>query len=264
VKLQQSQYRSALQRGSAFSEVILSLLVLIPAFWAVDHLGRLAEIQRDTTMGARYAVWQNLATPPGEAIRDNVVTEVRDRIHGNVLAPIVAIETIEQDGYSHNALREGGRKTLVADTEAGGIRARNLRSEEAGRLSGDGPGAALLAQGRFMPAGVRLAGLSSDMLGLADAPLVAHEQSVTLSLDDVPGHPDTDSSAPQITASAALLTESWAAQSDREYQRRTNRIVASQPVDVFTRPARFIGRFPVFREGRYAAGTDFVPPSVVH
>lgn len=259
-----NQRRCACQCGSAFTEVILGLLVLVPAFWAVDHLGRLAEIQRDTTLGARYAVWEGLKTPPGQPVRSSVVTELRDRIHGDVRAPVVPVETIEQDGYSRNALREGGRRPLVTDTEAAGIQARYPGHEETGGLSDDGPGAALLAQGRFMPTGVGLAGLSSDMLGLADSPLIVHEQSVTLSLEEAPRDTDTGDSAPQITASAALLTGTWAARSNREYQRRANRIVASRPVDVFTRPARFIGRFPVFREGRYAAGTDFVPPSVVH
>lgn len=256
--------RPGLQGGSAFSETILGLMVLVPAFWAVDHLGRLADIQRDASMGARYAVWQSLATPPDQTVPSTLLPEVRDRVHGHVHAPLLSMETIGQVGYSRHVLREGGRTALAADTETNGVQTRQSTADGTNRLSREGPGAGLLARGRFVPAGVGLGGLSSNMLGLPDTPLTVHEQRVELTPQAIFQPAGGDLPAPAIKSSAALLSESWVARSDNEYQRRTHRIVASQPVDIFTRPARFIGRFPVFREGRHAAGTDFVPPSAIH
>jgi hypothetical protein len=69
------------------------------------------------------------------------------------------------------------------------------------------------------------------------------------------------SQALRFKATGSLSIRTWQADDDADYQRRTERIVASEPVDQLATPAQTLGRFSIFREGRYARSTDFVPPS---
>ncbi len=252
------------QRGSAITETLIGLMVLVPAFWAVDHLGRLANIQRDTVMGARHTAWEALAQPDARGVTGpRLDHELRDRIHGSVHAPVISADRLAREGYSQDVMRRPGKQPLLAERAAGRIGAQRERGNPPLRLLLPSVAEPILARGKAIPSAVRLVGLSGQMLGLPRAPLVTYQHSVPLAREAIGQSPNADTPPPAITATAGLLTEGWNARSDRDYQRRTERIVAGEPVHAFTSPARFLGRLTFFKEGRHARADNLVPPSRV-
>ena len=251
------------QRGSAITEAILALFVMVPLFWAVDHLGRLAEIKRDTFLGARYAAWQSLAQPPRPRSSTAALGHtLRDRIHGSEHAPVLAHQQLKRIGYSRDVMRDSRHKPLTNERHPPEV--TRLKAGGERRLPANGLGTANLAHGRHIPAATRIAGLSGRMLDLPEAPLTVYRHRTPLAhgaLGSEPTPPRKTARPPAIRATAGLLRESWRARSDAEYQRRAERIVASEPVAFLSEPAPAIGRFPIFKEGRYAQADDFIPPS---
>lgn len=239
---------------SATSETLVGLLVLMPAFWAVDYLGRLADVDRATLMSARHAAWEETATRPDPHL-------VRERLYGNDHTGLLSSRELKDSGPSINPLHAGGRRPLMADRWTPSLRHRAPGSASA--PPGTGPGTAAIAHGRRVPAVVRIGGLSGQMLDLPDAPLRVHEVRAEIAADARMSSATERSDRLIFSASHGVLHRDWQARSDRDYQRRTEAVVASEPVSLLTRPAPTLGRLTVFKEGRHAKSTDFIPPSRV-
>ena len=239
---------------SATSETVLGLLVIVPAFLAVDYLGRLADIERANVMSARYSVWEQESGAPAREV-------IYDRIHGNDRAGLISAGAVSESGVSTNPMHEAFTGRLIdRDAKPTIDTAPSALSSD---LPSAGTGAAAIAHGRYVPDAVRFGGLSGRMLDLPEAPLQVHQHQ--LSVTPLPLKSDTrDDIKPIIlTATHGRLDRDWQAQSDRDFQGRTEKIVASEPVSLLTRPAPLLGRFPIFKEGRHARTTDFIPPSRV-
>jgi hypothetical protein len=114
-----------------------------------------------------------------------------------------------------------------------------------------------LAYGDYVPGIARIGGLHPRMLRLPKPAFQAHHAELTVSPTDAP-----DEHAPtlRVNASASVIPADWQARHDRQYQSRTEGIVASEPLDAVTSPGRGLARFVLFREGRDADATDFIPP----
>lgn len=242
------------QRGAAMTESLIGLLAIIPAFVAMDHLGRLQDMERAAIAGARYAAWEEIS---GRGREDALQIAIEDRIHGNDHAPIVDVAALKREGVSQNPLwqdRDGDLRHYSADAieRKGGRRRRHRQLPD--------PGLAVrnIAYGQSIPDVIEATGLSGDMLGLPRETLVGHR----LRIGARPRLEEGYRNPPLVfEAQGAVSPGHWQAGSDRDYQRRTERIVASEPVDLLSKPAQALGGFFVFKEGRYARSTDFVPRS---
>jgi len=239
---------------SATSETVIGMLVLVPAFMAVDYLGRLADIERATIMGARYAAWEHATGTPSREV-------VQDRIHGSDHAGLISARAIADAGVSTNPMHQALNGHLIDPDDEMAISTQPPASSS--DLPGTGPGSAAIAHGRYVPGAVRIGGLSGQMLNLPEAPLSVHRHRVTVNGLPLESDEADDVSPITLSATHGRLERDWQAHSDREFQRRTEEIVASEPISLLTRPAPLLGRFPIFKEGRYARTTDFIPPSRV-
>lgn len=212
-------------RGSAITETLVGLLALLPAYWAIDYLGRVQDIDRQATMAARNAAWQVTAERPDEQSKPHPLWHFR----GN---------------------------PLLAGDDAAAI--RELPTNATQSLPGTGLAVESVAHGKRLPSVVSLGGLSAQMLALAPERLPTYRAQMNVKAL-LAGH--TRDETIDLRAHAAISQGDWSAHSDEQYQDRTNQIVASEPVAVLTQPARWLGQFFIFEEGRYAQSTDFVPPS---
>ncbi len=240
------------QAGSAITESLVGLLALIPAFVAMDYLGRLADMDRSTTAAARYAAWQSLAGNTSDARRQ---LAIEDRVFGNDHAPLVAVDQLRRAGPSRNPLWQDPTGALrVADN-----RQRSTPPDgDLARLPAAGRAVRGLAHGDSMPSIASFVGLSKAMLDLKRSGLRGDRIRVRAQprLEAGENRPPLT-----LTAAGGLSTRTWQATTDAEYERRMQQIVASEPVDALSTPAQILGRFFVFKEGRDAKATDFVPPS---
>lgn len=240
------------QRGSAISETLVGLLVLLPAFWVVDWLGRLHDVQRSAVASARYLAWEETIEYGNRAHSELIV---RDRIAGNDHAGIRRAADIRKQPPPINPLWQRTSESDQPLVSSEGFESERTASET---LASHGYAVAAVAHGDGVPAAARLGGLSGQMLGQPPERLRQQRYRINVaSLDEVTP-PDQ---AVVFEETAALTTGDWRATTDREYQRRTEDLVASEPVHWVSQPAQQLGRFFVFKEGRYASSTDFVPPS---
>ncbi len=240
-------------QGSAISETLVGLLALLPAFWAMDYLGRLHDMQRSAVHAARYAIWdQTAARNP----RDGLSLEIRDRIHGNEHASLKAIRRLRTAGVSQNPLWDNARGPLINKDAPARVQAQQASGDMG--LPAVGIGVGGLAHGDRLPSALRIAGLGARMLDFERERLAIYQA-------DVSARPLQGSRAGDqpvtLTARGALTTGDWQAFNDASYQRRTEDIVASETFSMISKPATMVGYFPLFQEARYAQSTDFVPPS---
>ncbi|MEX0374201.1 hypothetical protein [Spiribacter pallidus] len=139
------------------------------------------------------------------------------------------------------------------------VQRRPMKSDQQSNLEASAAVRAL-AHGDYVPGIARIGGLHPQMLRLPQPALQSHhaERAIkpTTKLDE---HASTLS----VEASASVVSVDWRARRDRQYQSRTEGVVASEPLDAATRPGRGLARFVLFREGRDADATDFIPPSGV-
>ncbi len=243
------------QSGSAISETLIGLLILIPAFWAVDWLGRLHDMQRSAIASARYLAWEELT---GNQQSASSWRQAEERFGGSDLVGLVNVATLANEGPSINTLwnGSGSHRNLLPAEDSSPAASNNSRTQK--RLPTAGYATAALAHGDRVPSAARLGGLSGQMLGLPRETLGQAEFQVRATALWDPVDPDRTLI---FSETAGLSTHAWQANTDREYQQRTEDLVASEPVDWISAPAQQLGRFFVFKEGRYAASTDFIPPS---
>lgn len=236
------------QTGSAISETLVGLLALFPAFLAMDHLGRIQDMARSADAGARYQVWETLAG--SRTTRERRLT-LEDRILGSDRAGIVSPGTLARRGVTRNPLWQ---------SVAGPLRQGVGQRADPGGADLPAPGRAVrtIARGDAVPAWMSVGGLSGTMLGLDRARPVV--ETVHVDANPWPRAASRRRTL-RFESTGSLSIRTWQADDDRDYQRRTQRIVASEPVDRLATPAQTLGRFSIFREGRYARSTDFVPPS---
>lgn len=114
-----------------------------------------------------------------------------------------------------------------------------------------------LAHGDYVPGIARIGGLHPQMLRLPDPALQSHHAERAITPTTGLGQ---HASTLTVEASASVVTDDWRARRDRQYQSRTEGVVASEPLDAVTRAGRGLARFVLFREGRDADTTDFIPP----
>ena len=242
------------QRGTAMTESLIGLLAIIPAFLAMDHLGRLQDMERAAIAGARYAAWEEIS---GRGKGNRLALAIEDRIYGNDHAPVVDVARLRRDGVSRNPLWQD-RQGDLRRTDADPIRRQDGRERRHSQLPDPGYAVRNIAYGQSVPDFVDRIGLSGDMLELPRETLTGHRIRI-----GARPRLEADDRSPLliIEARGAISPGYWQARSDRDYQRRTQRLVASEPVDSLSRPAQVLGRFFAFKEGRYARSTDFVPPS---
>lgn len=240
------------QHGSALSEALVGLLAILPAFWALDHLGRLHDMQRAAVAGARYAAWEETA---GRGPGARVDRAIEDRIHGSDRTGLLGDHRLgTSPSYPSPLWRD---RLGPLRTEADSRRQRTRRDRD-GSLPATGIAVRTLAHGDAVPGLAGLGGLSGEMLDLQREGMPAHRVSLAVK----PRLEAQRRQAPiHLEATAAISPGAWQALDYRRFQRRTERIVASEPVNTITQPAQQLGRFSVFKEGRYARSTDFIPPS---
>lgn len=211
--------------GSALTEALVGLLALLPAFWAVDYIGRLHDMDRYAAMTARYNAWQSLSGPAAERT-------------------------------THPPLWHFQGKSLVAPANA--LEVRALEPNASAPAISSGVAIETLAHGQYLPSTVRIGGLSSNMLDLPAEQRPTYNATVS-ARSLLPGS-SRETPIP-LRATATLSPGEWSAYTDPIYRDRTNQIVASEPVATLTQPASWLARFGIFEEGRYAQNTQFVPPS---
>ncbi len=240
------------QHGTALSEAIVGLLAILPAFWAVDHLGRLHDMQRAAVAGARYAAWEETV---GRGAGAGVDRAIEDRIHGSDRTGLVGDHGLETWQPAPNPLWRDRLGGLRAEPES---KRQQTRRTGDGSLPTTGIAVRTIAHGDSVPGLAGLGGLSGDMLGLKREAMPGHRVNLAVK----PRLEARRRPAPiQLEASAAISPGAWQALDDRHFQRRTERIVASEPINTISQPAQQLSRFFVFKEGRYARSTDFIPPS---
>lgn len=240
------------QKGSAFTETLVGLLVLLPAFWAVDWLGRLHDLQRSAVTSARYLVWEETV---GHGNREDSRLLAWDRVAGNDHAALENAADVRKNGFAINALWQRTNQSNQPLVKYESPHSELIRTDAP--LS-RGYAVAAIAHGDGVPAAARLGGLSGRMLDQPPERLWQQRYRIEAA---TPSGKTTPEQPLVFEETAALTTGDWQARTDREYQRRTEDLVASEPVHWVSQPAQQLGRFFVFREGRYASSTDFVPPS---
>ena len=213
------------ESGSALTETLVGLLALLPAFWAVDYLGRLHDMDRYAAMTARYSAWQTLSGPAGERATHSPLWHFQGE---DLVAPSHALEV----------------QALTPNTAAAAI--------------STGVAVETLAYGRYLPSAVNIGGLSSGMLELAPEQHPAYNAAIS-ARPRLPGR--SDKKPIPLRATATLSPGEWSAYTDKIYRTRTNQVVASEPVATLSQPASWLARFGIFEEGRYAQSTQFVAPS---
>lgn len=231
------------QQGSALSETLIGLMVLLPAFMAMDYLGRLQEIRRDSIELTRAASWETSVRPVAHALTNPSISQIAG-----------------MDRTEDNPLWQRQGTSLIHDNRPPEI--RRTQNPDGELLNKYRVGVKIFAHGQGVPDWAGALGLSGNMLDLPQetAPINTGEISARALLDPVePEKPVT------FTPTASLTPDSWVAHSDAEYQRRLEQVSYSGLVYYFTVPAHTaLGFLPIFKEGRYAAATDFIPESRIH
>lgn len=231
------------QQGSALSETLIGLMVLLPAFIAMDYLGRLQEMRRDSIELTRAANWETTVRPVADALGNPSISQMAG-----------------MDRTVDNPLWQRQGTSLIDNNNPPEI--RRTKNPDGELLSKYRLGVKTFAHGQFIPDWVSLLGLSGNMLGLPQetAPINTAAVNALALLDTVePDKPIT------FNPTASLTPDSWVAHSDAEYQARLEQISYSGVVWAFTIPAHLVlGFLPIFKEGRYAAATDFIPQSRIH
>jgi len=242
------------QRGSAITETLIGMLVLLPAFWAVDYLGRLQDINRSTIMAARYAAWEELTHLASDRALGSTISK---RIYkGDLHRFEPPNETPAENKLSNPLWRYRNGQLLIEKTPTDFTKYPATDDED---LPNTGLIIETVAHGDRLPRPIRILGLSEKMLDLSKAGLAISEVKISVKASLEPSQATNNSII--FDTKATLSSGDWSAFSDQEYQQRIDAMVASEPVDTLSLPAQTLGRFFVFEEGRYARATDFIPPS---
>lgn len=232
-----------LQTGSALTETLIGLMVLLPAFIAMDYLGRLQEIRRDSVELARAASWETTVRPVERAM----------------INPSISLQAGMDRTVDNPLWQMQGTSLISADSTP---EIRRYEHVEGNLISSRFVSTSLFAHGRFIPDWVSILGLSGSMLGLPQeiTPISAGRISARALIDPV--QPEK----PLLFESRASLSpNAWVAHSDSEYQQRLQQVGLSELLRVITIPAHtMLGYIPFYKEGRYAKATDFIPESRIH
>ena len=231
------------QQGSALMETLIALMVLIPAFIAMDYLGRLQEIRRDNIEVGRAASWETTPRPVAHLFTEPSVSDVAG-----------------MDRTVDNPLWQRQGETLIAANTTPQI--QRYANPNGSMVSAWRVGNNLIAHGWGIPDWVSLLGLSGSMLNLAQERLPISQSAINAAALIDPVTPDK----PIVFETSTTLTpDHWMAHSDADYQQRLQQITYSELLTVFTSPAHSVlGFIPFFKEARNARATDFIPESRVH
>ncbi len=253
------------QRGAATLELIIGCLAAIPLFFGISLLGKYADMQHKTVESTRYVIWENVIWPGGrEKDASKLEYETTDRFLGHRKAPVVDHQIIVNQGTTEEFLwRDHRTRTLmVADGSTVRVDVAKRRSEP--------------VRHNRLVAGGAYAGIRGKELGLTRAELSHYQVSMPITdriRNPVKQKPSTligffdpasyeKEKTLNLTATGAILSDTWISASDAEFKRRTEGLVINDEVEAAVYPGTHtFGAFPLFKEGRYGRDVDVIPDS---
>ena len=267
------------ERGSAMAETIVSLLALAPFIVAIPLLGKQLDIKQKTFDATRYSMWERTVwRSDGASNRkseEDITLEARDRTLGSPLAGVLDVEDIRSQGVTENPLwRDGQRRRLLDHNDDGAPIERNANERPApvdvgyvlvpAIAYGDGPLGELQRLLRLDSLSLNRRAYASTSLSVGVRPVLAQRADRPVSLGEVRV---TDGERPQIvqSASGAMLSDTWTASDEAQFQRRIDDVTIDELVELFELPGRVIGLQalgkgdPLYGEGQFAWDPELRP-----
>lgn len=115
-------------RGTAVSEFLAMLALLVPLFLLIPYMGKVADMNHTAVQASRYGAWERVVAPGDTKGAGVIATEARRRLFSRMGAPIITGQGVIDDNNERNVLwvdHAGGRKFVnyadarFAESEAG-------------------------------------------------------------------------------------------------------------------------------------------------
>lgn len=261
------------------AETIVALLALAPFIAAIPLLGKQLDIKQKTFDATRYSMWERTVwRSDGAANRkseDDITLEARDRTLGSPLAGVLDVEEIRNQGVTENPLwRDGQRRRLLDHDDNGAPIERNASERPApvdvGYLLvpaiayGDGVLGDLQRLLRLDSLSLNRRAYVSTSISVGVRPVLAQRADRPVSLGE---SAVSDSERAQIvqSASGAMLSDTWTASDEAQFQRRIDDVTIDELVELFELPGRPIGLQalgkgdPLYGEGQFSWDPDLRP-----
>jgi len=270
-----------MQRGNAMAETIVALLALAPFIAGVPLLGKQLDIKHKTYDTARYSVWERTVWrsdgTSNHKSEDDITLEARDRTLGSPLAGAVNVEALRNEGLTENPLWRDQQHRRLLDYEDNAAPVNLSYREQPSPVDigywlvpGVAYGNGVLGEVRralkvdslnLNPrafAGTTVAiGIRSVVEELADRRSSLGKRAVTRS----------DRRPLVQAASGAVLTDTWSARDEGNFQSRIDDVTANELIEQLELPARPIGMQALgkgkqlFGEGQFGWDPDLKPRS---
>ncbi len=113
------------QAGSAATEVLVLLLVMIPLFSALPLLGKISDINNTTIQSSRYLAWERTVANNTHKTSIHVATEVNNRffiqpdLHIKTNQGMLSSDNIQNVLWTGLGEKEGGQKNRLVTSNEG-------------------------------------------------------------------------------------------------------------------------------------------------
>ncbi len=233
------------QEGSALTETIILSIAMVPLFFAIPMIGRLADVRQTGEQAARYGAWE--ATVHARDSGGATLARTEERFFRKQDA---AIASVAQDLPENNLWGNDREEAtgLSADTDVridldeSAVRAwqYDFTSQPAGAAIGEQAGRV----------GKLLDGIGDNDWSLESNGLVRSGVEVEVQANSwMPG--DTCSAAQNagcLNISSVIMADGWSAGSDAQAKNRVKSLVPASALEDVGDIMSVVGNFPLFKE----------------
>jgi len=249
-------------KGNAQTELLILVLVMVPAFMVLPTLGKLSDVNQSVVQASRYAAWERTVYDPSEKSDAQISAEISNRFFRR---QDVMIET-RDDVLSIDEFGNPFWATLSDDESSQGGEEIFIRtSNESFPGIGSHLNNAIVTVGSTLGNIIPDSDWDLEQNGLYVAEVGVNTQSNYLlsGQTNCNGEESTDGEA-CIRRHTAILVDGWSSESSQETEERTRSLVPGGALAPVGDAVSRLGGLPLFRELRRMDGMfGEVKPDVI-
>lgn len=231
--------------GNALTETIILSIAMVPLFFAIPMIGKLADIRQTGEQAARYGSWEATVNTRGSGAATLARTEERFFKSQDAAIASVAQEMPEHTLWGNDraaATGLNGDTDIRIDLDASAARAwqYDFTSQPAGAFIGEQAGRV----------GKLLDGIGSNDWSMESNGLVRSGVEIEVKANSWLKEDSCSGSqnAGCLSVSSVIMADGWSAGSDSQAKNRVKSLVPASALEPVGDMMSIVGEFPLFKE----------------
>ncbi|ASJ71942.1 hypothetical protein [Granulosicoccus antarcticus] len=233
------------QVGSALTETIILSIAMVPLFFAIPMIGKLADIRQTGEQAARYGSWEATVNTRGSGAATIERTEERFFKSQNSAIASIAQDLPEHSLWGNDRAQSTGYRgdtDVRIDLDASAARAwqYDFTGQPAGAIIGEQAGRV----------GKLLDGIGSNDWSIESNALVRSGVEIEVKANNWLREDACSASqnAGCLSVSSVIMADSWGAGSESQAKNRVKSLVPASALEPVGDMMAIVGEFPIFKE----------------